>query len=321
MAGRNKKSPKLEQKTGITAGKLDMSHVKEFCCRRRQFLQPKEHVDNFTRPKGGCRQCDQYEELQSIVKTIESRIIEGVFNHGRLISYSEKRRVPERDAQRITSEIDGAEKLAAINYPFSDVEGIRTVIRNYIIWGNYINEALRKITEVEEVRRLTKEDWMQFNFLRLQGLFKEPQNFGRRFRDEVNRSPADIQAMIEQSQIYGIYCADELIAVAAFEDPGIENPAAQHKRIISGVYVRPDKRRQGIADIITERLINIAKKEPGVKQINLTVTGTNEEAIALYKKFGFVVDGVQKDAVCIDGTNYDWIHMRLKLEHKETTEE
>lgn len=317
MASKNGGKPK---KTLDVTTRLDSSHIKEFCCRRRQFLEKQGHGDALAKSKKGCKQCEYSEELQHIAKTIESRIIDGVFNQGRLASYSEKRRVPETDALQLTAETEGAEQLGAINFPFADVEGIKTMIRNYIIWGNYINESLHEIEEVEEVKELTEEDWMQFNFLRLQGLFKEPQNFGRRFRDEVNREPEEIKAIIRQNQVYGVYCADELVAVAAFENPGQENPAAKHKRIISGVYVRPDKRRQGVANIITARLINIAKREPGVTQINLTVTGTNEEAIALYKKFGFEVEGVQKDAVCIEGISYDWIHMRLKLEDEETEE-
>lgn len=270
--------------------------------------------------KKDCLTCEMRPELKKISRSIENRIIEGVFKQGKLVSYCEKRRVPEKDALLMTPQTGGAEKLNEVQFPFSDTESVRTFIRNYIIWGNYINEELRTVIEIENVERLTEEDWQQFNFLRLQGLYKEPQNFGKRFVDEIRRTEEELKTCLKECEIYGVFCEGELVAIAALENPGINNPAATHKRIITGVYVRPDKRRQGIADIITSRLISIAKKQAGIKQVNLTVTGNNQEAINLYEKYGFEVEGKQKDAVRIEGTNYDWYHMRLKLEDKETGE-
>jgi ribosomal protein S18 acetylase RimI-like enzyme len=39
----------------------------------------------------------------------------------------------------------------------------------------------------------------------------------------------------------------------------------------------------------------------GITRIELTVREHNTNAIALYRRFGFEIEGLQRNAVCIDG--------------------
>ncbi len=62
---------------------------------------------------------------------------------------------------------------------------------------------------------------------------------------------------------------------------------------IIDIAVSPDFRRQGIAQGILKRLIELCKNE-GCKQINLEVRESNIPAQRLYEKNGFMVTGQRK---------------------------
>jgi len=52
-------------------------------------------------------------------------------------------------------------------------------------------------------------------------------------------------------------------------------------------------------------------KDAGLHKLHLAVFSTNTAAIALYKKLGFVEEGLRKDQVCIDGQYADEILMGM----------
>jgi len=49
--------------------------------------------------------------------------------------------------------------------------------------------------------------------------------------------------------------------------------------------------------------------EQGIHRLELTVMTHNVKALALYEKCGFVVEGVKKDSMCIDGEYIDEYYM------------
>jgi ribosomal protein S18 acetylase RimI-like enzyme len=67
-----------------------------------------------------------------------------------------------------------------------------------------------------------------------------------------------------------------------------------------GMGLLPQFRGQGIGRRLMQRTIGAAL-EFGLTRIELTVRETNLNAIALYKKFGFETEGLQRRAVRIDG--------------------
>jgi ribosomal protein S18 acetylase RimI-like enzyme len=76
-------------------------------------------------------------------------------------------------------------------------------------------------------------------------------------------------------------------------------PIHAHTGVL-GVALLPPFRGQGIgADLIRHALA--AAKAFGFHRVELTVREDNTNAIALYRKFGFVTEGVQRDAVRVDG--------------------
>lgn len=54
-------------------------------------------------------------------------------------------------------------------------------------------------------------------------------------------------------------------------------------------------------------------KSAGIERVNLSVFSTNEPAIALYKKLGFEVEGLHRNARKLDGITEDIIDMALFL--------
>ncbi len=77
-----------------------------------------------------------------------------------------------------------------------------------------------------------------------------------------------------------------------------------------GMGVVSSHRRQGIGEQLIRRAIAHAR-EKGLGRIELEVFSTNEGAIALYEKIGFVVEGVKKKMRRIDGMEHDSIVMAL----------
>lgn len=63
---------------------------------------------------------------------------------------------------------------------------------------------------------------------------------------------------------------------------------------ITNIAIHPDYRRHGIADIILDTLIDICKAN-SIEGITLEVRNSNMAAISLYKKHGFIVEGIRKN--------------------------
>jgi len=60
-----------------------------------------------------------------------------------------------------------------------------------------------------------------------------------------------------------------------------------------GIVVRDDYQSKGLGKVLTSHIINYAKAL-NLNKITLTVLTSNERAIELYKKFGFVIEGLHK---------------------------
>ncbi len=82
---------------------------------------------------------------------------------------------------------------------------------------------------------------------------------------------------------------------------------------ILGVSVLPEYRGRGIGTaLITE---TIAKARLiGLTRVELTVRENNKKALVLYQRLGFVVEGLKRKAVYIDGEYEDLVCMGLLLD-------
>ncbi|KTD40471.1 GNAT family N-acetyltransferase [Legionella parisiensis] len=80
-----------------------------------------------------------------------------------------------------------------------------------------------------------------------------------------------------------------------------------------GIGVIASYRGQGIGEALLSTALQMAQ-EKGLTRIELTVREHNKAAIALYEKYGFVKEGIHKNAVRIDGEYENHIFMALLFE-------
>lgn len=94
--------------------------------------------------------------------------------------------------------------------------------------------------------------------------------------------------------------------------PNTSRPIFRHSGAL-GIGLLPEYRGRGIGQTLMQRVIDAAFLI-GLKRIDLTVREGNIVAIALYKKFGFEVEGLHRNAVCIDGRCENTLSMALLAE-------
>ena len=90
------------------------------------------------------------------------------------------------------------------------------------------------------------------------------------------------------------------------------NPRTRHSAGI-GLMVHKDYQGMGVGTKLLETLLDIADNWLMLVRVELTVFIDNERAIALYKKFGFAVEGTKKKAAIRNGAYIDeYIMARVK---------
>jgi ribosomal protein S18 acetylase RimI-like enzyme len=80
-----------------------------------------------------------------------------------------------------------------------------------------------------------------------------------------------------------------------------------------GIGLLPEFRGRGIGRQLMQTTIDAAWRS-GITRIDLTVREHNANAIALYKKLGFQIEGLQRNAVRIDGQYQNVYAMALVRE-------
>ncbi len=75
------------------------------------------------------------------------------------------------------------------------------------------------------------------------------------------------------------------------------------------IAVLKSHRGKGVGSDLLETFIDWARKHPEVRRLELEVLGNNPKAKALYERFGFVVEGVKRDAVMVGDGFVDSIVM------------
>ena len=82
---------------------------------------------------------------------------------------------------------------------------------------------------------------------------------------------------------------------------------------VLGVALLPPLRGQGVGRRLIARTLEAAHAY-GLTRIELTVRENNRNAIALYRKFGFEIEGLRRNALKIDGRYENLVIMALLIE-------
>lgn len=91
----------------------------------------------------------------------------------------------------------------------------------------------------------------------------------------------------------------------------LQQPIYQHSGVL-GMGVIDGFREQGVGAALMKATLDRAR-EIGLTRVELTVREHNVRAKKLYEKFGFVVEGVKRRGVFVDGRHEDLICMGLLL--------
>jgi putative acetyltransferase len=86
-----------------------------------------------------------------------------------------------------------------------------------------------------------------------------------------------------------------------------------------GMAVRYDWRRQGVGTKLMEAALDLADNWLGPTRLDLRVFATNDAAIALYRKFGFEVEGTHRRFALREG-KYTDAHVMARLRQHPTSE-
>jgi L-phenylalanine/L-methionine N-acetyltransferase len=87
-------------------------------------------------------------------------------------------------------------------------------------------------------------------------------------------------------------------------------PAVRRRHVMMlGISVVPEAQRQGVGAALMQAMCDYADRWMGVLRIELTVYTDNAPAIALYRKFGFAIEGRHRGYALRDGRYVDALAM------------
>jgi len=80
-----------------------------------------------------------------------------------------------------------------------------------------------------------------------------------------------------------------------------------------GVNVHPNFQGLGIGEQLIKELVTWAKQNEQIEKVMLQVFATNDKAVGLYKKLGFIEEGRHKNAIKqLDGSYVDILQMYIE---------
>ncbi|WP_404400920.1 GNAT family N-acetyltransferase [Pelagibacterium halotolerans] len=165
------------------------------------------------------------------------------------------------------------------------------------------------------VRRLSADDADAYRTLRLFALGDAPYAFGDSI-EEAEARPWQywLGLFSGERAFFGAFNGENLVGSANFmPEPGQK---ARHRGWLLGVYVAPEARGTGAADLLVEAVLSHARQK-GALQVHLGVSTENLPAQRLYARFGFSTYGTQPRALMVDGKFIDEHHMVRFLDKDE----
>jgi len=163
-----------------------------------------------------------------------------------------------------------------------------------------------------QIRRIAPSEAAEYRTIRLEALQRDPEAFGATFESENAQPLTWFADRLAGSEVLGAYRDLELMGTAALS---VRQGAKEaHKGIVWGVYVRLEARRAGVARLLTEAIIQLARSR--VELIQLTVALGNEAAHRMYASLGFLEYGTERNALKQNGRYYDEILMAKSLTPK-----
>lgn len=166
--------------------------------------------------------------------------------------------------------------------------------------------AAKKITAL---RQLTRDDVAEFRRVRLLGLQESPSAFGASYDQEDKMPVEELAKRLDGTADRWVIGAfeEDLVGVLGFiRDSGDKS---RHKGFIWGMYVVPSFRGRGLGRALFEEALARIDALPGLRSVRLSVATSNQIALRLYEKLGFVRYGEEAEALCVNGVFHAEFHM------------
>lgn len=164
--------------------------------------------------------------------------------------------------------------------------------------------------------RLTPDHAPVYRALMLQAYTQHPQAFSSSAAERAAlpiswwAKRLDIEPNAHEL-VLGSFDGDDLMAVVGVSFESREK--LRHKATLFGMYVTPQARQQGQGAALVQAALACARARPGIRLMQLTVTQGNQAAQALYERFGFVVFGLEPQAVAVADGFVSKTHMWCPL--------
>ena len=167
-----------------------------------------------------------------------------------------------------------------------------------------------------EIRRLVPSDAPVYREIALKSLRLHPEAFTSTPEErgalpltwwEGRLQPDDENP----GRIFGAFEDGELVGMVGLIRETRER--SRHKATLVGMYVDARFRNRGLGKDLVTTMLAEARSWDGLRIVNLTLTGGNASAQALYERTGFQVFGVEPKSIFLDGAFLDKVHMWLDL--------
>jgi ribosomal protein S18 acetylase RimI-like enzyme len=165
-----------------------------------------------------------------------------------------------------------------------------------------------------EIRRLGPESAAVYRELRLRSLKEHPDAFTSSYEEDRAKPIATMERRLAPDSpdiVYGAFAGAVLAGIVGLaREPREKN---RHKAFVFGMYVAPEHGRRGIGHALLRHAIEEARRQPGLRQLVLTVTQSNVAARTLYEATGFRSFGIEPEAIRFGDVYCDKNHMILFL--------
>lgn len=166
-----------------------------------------------------------------------------------------------------------------------------------------------------ELRPLRAADAPLYQPVRLRALREHPEAFGAAEAEEAALTPEQVAQQLgdglSASVTFGALEGGALLGMLALARFG--RAKTRHKALLSGMFVVPERRGQGLGQALLAAAIAGARATAGLEDLTLAVTVGNAAARRLYLDAGFVPYGVEPRYIKLGEMYYDieWLILRL----------
>lgn len=168
-----------------------------------------------------------------------------------------------------------------------------------------------------EVIQLSPSQWKEYKDLRLAAVKEDPLAFGLTYDEYLEYPDQYWQDQLEQAEngknvwIYFLKIEDKLVGMLAANR--INKKRMNHLVHIHSMSVQSEFRNKGFASKLLETVLNELTQKPDLLIAQMGVASSQNEAVELYKKFGFEVVGVRKKVFRFETKFFDEILMEKEL--------